>query len=126
MFDLNQFNTQTASDVAKTMTLVDPFTGNVARDANGDTITFQVLGMQSTVARNAMNANSRKKSKSQEQDGAELLASLTTGWSDNVGLKGKKLPYSFDNAVELYLALDSVARQVLSFASDLANYEPKK
>lgn len=124
-----RFDTQQASDVPRECHLKDPYTGEFYFDDKGEPVTISVMGFQSTVARNKLNEQNRHKTQAKPSDqlGAEFLATLTTGWSDSMSLDGnKKLPFSFDNAVSIYLKYDGLARQVSDFASNIANFEPKK
>lgn len=124
--DLSKLNTQKAANQSAEVVLVNPFNGEVLKDSKGGKIVINVMGFQSEAARNKIASQKRAKHADQEKQGAELLATLTTGWTDNIELDGKKLDYSFDNAVMLYEREDWVARQVLDVATNIANYEPKK
>lgn len=128
--DLRQFNTTAASDVAKTMSLRDPFTGNLIKEEDGSTVNLHLYGMQSTHGRNAHAAKQRKSKEDLSDDessliGAEFLASLTAGWSKNLEVDGQPLKFSHKNATQLYLTEDWIARQALQFVADLSNYDPK-
>jgi hypothetical protein len=124
--DLSKLNTQKAANQSADVVLVNPFNGEVLKDSKGGKVVINVMGFQSEAARNKIASQKRVKHADQEKQGAELLATLTTGWTDNIELDGKKLDYSFDNAVMLYEREDWVARQVLDVATNIANYEPKK
>jgi hypothetical protein len=129
--DITKYNTTVASDKAQTMSLKDPFTDEVLLDENGETIDIYLYGIQSTAARNAVAERERKSNKkdlTEEETnlvGAEFLAALTVGWSDNIEVNGKKLKYDHKNAISLYLEQDWIGQQVISFVSNLENYAPK-
>jgi len=129
--DITKYNTTVASDKAQTMSLKDPFTDEVLLDENGETIDIYLYGIQSTAARNAVAERERKSNKkdlTEEETnlvGAEFLAALTVGWSDNIEADGKKLKYDHKNAINLYLEQDWIGQQVISFVSNLENYAPK-
>jgi len=129
--DITKYNTTVASDKAQTLHLRDPFTDEILVDENGDTIDLYLYGIQSTAARNAVADRERKANKknltSEETNliGAEFLAAITVGWSNNIEIGGEKLAYSYKNAVDLYLEQDWIGQQVISFVSKLENYAPK-
>lgn len=129
--DLSQYNTTAASDVPQTLALRDPFTQKLLKDEAGNPVTIELYGLRSTHGRNA-HAERQRRSKSDmtdedaAQNGAEYLAALTAGWSDNLELGDGPLKYSRKNAVRLYLEQDWIARQALDFAADLGNYDPKR
>ena len=130
---ITKFNTTDASNVPQKMSLRDPFTGDTLVDDDGRTLDIWLYGVQSTNARNAMKARDRKFGKidklSEEQaaqSGAEFLAALTQGWSDNIEDDAGPLKYSPAAAIELYKAQDWIARQVSAFAMELSNYDPKR
>jgi len=129
--DITKYNTTVASDNAQTLNLCDPFTNEVLVDDNGDTVDIHLYGIQSTAARNAMAERERKSNKKDLTDeqskelGAEFLAKLTVGWSDNIEVEGEKLKYTYNNAVALYMEQDWIGQQVIAFVSSLENYAPK-
>jgi hypothetical protein len=55
----------------------------------------------------------------------KFLAAITAGWSANIEMNGEPLKYNHENAVKLYLEQDWIGKQVLDFAQDMANYDPK-
>lgn len=129
--DIRQFNTTAASDVAQTLSLRNPFTGELIREEDGSTLDLQLFGIRSTHGRNAMAARSRKlkghlSEEEESRVGAEFLASLTAGWSKNMEMDGEPLKFNFNNAVKLYLAQDWITQQVSEFVADLGNYDPKR
>ena len=129
--DITKYNTTVASDNAQTLHLRDPFTNEVLVDENGDTVDIHLYGIQSTAARNALAERERRSNKKDLTDdqskelGAEFLAKLTVGWSDNIEVEGEKLKFTYNNAVALYMEQDWIGQQVVSFVSRLENYAPK-
>lgn len=129
--DITKYNTQVASDNAQTLNLRDPFTDDVLVDSDGNTVDIFLYGIQSTAARNAIAERERRSNKKELSDeeskelGAEFLAKLTVGWSDNIEVDGKKLAFNYKNAVKLYMDQDWIGQQVISFISKLENYAPK-
>jgi len=56
-----------------------------------------------------------------EQDGIELLAACTTGWKGIV-IEGKEIPFSKENAVDLYARFPWIKEQVDTAIGDRANF----
>lgn len=129
--DITKYNTTVASDNAQTLNLKDPFTNQVLIDEDGNTVYIYLYGVQSTAARNAVAERERKSNKKDLTDeqskelGAEFLAKLTVGWSDNIEVEGEKLKHTYNNAVALYMEQDWIGQQVIAFVSSLENYAPK-
>jgi hypothetical protein len=129
--DITKYNTTVASDNAQTLNLKDPFTNEVLIDEDGNTVDIYLYGVQSTAARNAVAERERKSNKKDLTDeqskelGAEFLAKLTVGWSDNIEVEGEKLKHTYNNAVALYIEQDWIGQQVIAFVSSLENYAPK-
>ncbi len=129
--DITKYNTTVASDNAQTLNLKDPFTNEVLIDEDGNTVDIYLYGVQSTAARNAVAERERKSNKKDLTDeqskelGAEFLAKLTVGWSDNIEVEGEKLKHTYNNAVALYMEQDWIGQQVIAFVSSLENYAPK-
>ena len=128
------FNKRDAANVPKPLTLVDSFTGEIATGKDGKPMIMWIYGAQSDNARNAHKERERKYGKKsnistedQTKIGAEYLAAITQGWSDNwVDDDDKPVKYTPENAVLLYTANDGIAEQVLNFAVDISNYDQKK
>lgn len=126
--DVSKLNTTTASNTPHTLKLRNPYTNEVIKD--GDKfLELNLLGIKSDMAKNASAEQKRKKSDEMTDEqsakvGAEFLAKLTTGWSDNFEIGDEKLKFTFENAVKLYLAEDWIANQALNFVTNLRNYDP--
>jgi len=129
--DITKYNTTVASDNAQTLNLKDPFTNQVLIDEDGNTVEIYLYGVQSTAARNEVAERERKSNRKDLTDeqskelGAEFLAKLTVGWSDNIEVEGEKLKHTYNNAVALYMEQDWIGQQVIAFVSSLENYAPK-
>lgn len=128
-------NTRAASNNAQTLSLKDPFskTGELLRDEDGSTVDIYIYGMSSDASRNALKERERRYGKKEELSddeaadfGAEYLASITAGWSDNLEDDDGPITFSHANAKRLYQEQDWIALQVSQFAMDLSNYDPKK
>lgn len=130
---ISKFNTRDASNVPHKMSLNDPFTKEVLRDEDGRTLDFFVYGIQSDASRNARKARVRKYGKGDlsgavaEQAGAEFIAEITQGWSDNIEDEQGKIKYTgIESAAELFKKHDWIATQVYEFAMNLENFDPKR
>ena len=127
--DLSKLDTVSAASQAVWMDLYHPITDEKMVDAGG-AWRIQVLGGDSKEFKRAISfehekaAKSRKKVMSlekQDQGGINALAAITVGW-ENIRLGGKPLPFSRDNAVELYSAYPWIKEQVDAFTAERANF----
>lgn len=132
---VTDLNTREASNVAQTLHLKDPYskTGKLLRDEDGRTVDIYIYGVSSDASRNAVKERERrygkKESLSDEEAsdiGAEYLASITAGWSDNLEDDDGPIKFTHENAKQLYKEQDWIAIQISQFAMDLSNYDPKK
>lgn len=125
--DLGKFSLRKAADGAAVLHLEDPATGEKLYD--GETpVTITVRGMDCTALREKRKDIERRQAEgeeiSPEQSGAELLAAVTVGWS-GIGLHSdEELPFSFENAVALYLDPDAewICGQVGPFSRSRRNF----
>ena len=125
--DISKLNVKKACGVPKRMSLVHPFSGETLIDEDGKTLDLFIYGIKSDVARNAVKDRDRKygsvKKMTQEQQaqsGAEFLAALTQGFTDNIeGDNGQ-----YKDAVTMYLEQDWIAEQVQEFSMNIGNYDP--
>jgi hypothetical protein len=124
---LNQYNTTIACNIPRKVSLRNPFDNAIIKDDKGDTLDFFVYGMHSDMARNAINDRQRKKAEQDDDTkiGAEYLAAITMGWSHNIEDDNGQIEYSQKAAVKLYIEQDWIARQVLTFSTDLGNFNPR-
>ena len=124
---INQYNTTIACNIPRKVSLRNPFDNSIIKDDKGETLDFFVYGMHSDMARNAINDRQRKKSEQEDEAkiGAEYLAAITMGWSHNIEDDSGPIEYSQKAAVKLYMEQDWIARQVLTFSTDLGNFNPR-
>lgn len=124
---ISQFNTTTACNIPRKMSLRDPFTGEMLKDEKGQTVDFYLYGLHSDIARNALKDRARKKSEQIDDDqaGAEFLAQLTQGWSANLEDDDGQVEFTIKNAARIYTEQDWIARQVLGFINEVGNFNPR-
>ena len=131
--DISKLNVKKACGVPRRMSLVHPFSGETLIDEDGKTLDLFIYGIKSDVARNAVKDRDRKygsvKKMTQEQQaqsGAEFLAALTQGFTENI--EGESGPYktgnTYEAAVRMYLEQDWIAEQVQAFSMNIGNYDP--
>ena len=124
---VDKFNVQKACNIPKKLSLVDPFSGETIIDDDGKTLDIFVYGIKSSIARNAIKDRDRKYGnikkmtpEQQSKSGAEFLAALTQGWSENIenddGL--------YKSAIDMYVDQDWIAEQVQEFSMQLDNFDP--
>lgn len=128
---VNKFNTRDAANIPQTLRLKDPFTQQLIKEEDGSTLDIYVYGAKSDISRNALKNSQRKYGKTPTEDeaqrsGAEYLAALTQGWNKNIEDDNGPIPFSFENAVQLYMKQDWIAEQVGLFSRDIANYDPTR
>lgn len=120
--DLKNFDTISAAEKGFTYTVLD-------FDEVETDIKIDVLGVGSRVFKQAKQkidsresmAAKRNKPLSEDESNdlwIELLAKCTKGWQ-NVEEDGKKVDFSYDNAVEVYTNYPFIRNQVLSAIHDL-------
>ena len=124
---VDKFNVQKACNVPKKLSLVDPFSGETIIDDDGKTLDLFVYGIKSSIARNAVKERDRKYGnikkmtpEQQAKSGAEFLATLTQGWTENI----ENDDGAYNSAVDMYLEQDWIAEQVQDFAMKLDNFDP--
>lgn len=129
-FDLSELDTAKASNDGFDVSLYHPGT-------NADLgIKIRVLGKDSDEFRKVSNAQNKRRMdrmsrggfrnptpspEELEQNGIELLAACTVGWS-GVVLDGKSLAFSKDNAKALYSRFPWIKEQVDAAIGDRANF----
>lgn len=132
-----RFNVTEACSTPRKMNLKDPFTQMVLKDPDGNTYDFYIYGAQSDIGRNALKERERRYGKNtvlgdeeNAEVGAEYLAKVTQGWSNNLESlydeEVTEVAYTHKRAVELYKEEDWIARQVIDFSLNTANYDPKR
>lgn len=128
--DLNLHLAQ-SSDEGADMALRHPVTDEVLHGDDEQPIVFRLAGSDSgrwrrkikqLGARLAEKRNRKLTPDQAEAQGAELLACVTLGWSENFTVDGEPLPFSEDAARKLYLAQPWIREQVDLFVGDRANF----
>lgn len=132
--DLAQFDLVEAAERGVDVEIINPMDGELLEDEDGKTVSIKVLGKdarkwQQTAkkiqARNANKYRGKDVPPSQlEKDLIEIAAECTISWS-NIDFNDSKLPCNSSNALMLYQKRSWIAEQVLSKASDRANYKEK-
>lgn len=129
---LSHYNTTTACNHPRKMSLRDPFTGDLLIDDDGKTIDFYIYGSHSDIARNADKERERAMSDGKKTEaekikiGSEFIATLIQGWTPNVEDDNGPLEFNNKNAISLLMAQDWIASQVMQFHLNLGNYDPKR
>ena len=146
--DLSQFNPQRAADTPSRMVLVSPFDGEPIKDEDGKELAVHIVGMQSTVAKNADAKHSRESPRPEKsiddmtpdeqqafleelqafgkKAGAEKLAAMITKLEGKWESGGKTLKAGdVDAMAELIGAEDWLADQLIARAKDIEHYRPK-
>ena len=135
---LSVFDTEKASNEGAELHLTNPATGDLAYadKAEKKPLTIRLLGPDSDIytrhlqdaARKVRKANKLKISddidfEKAKREAAELYAKMTLGWSNIPDDSGKSdLPFSYGNAVKLYLTYKDIRIQVGDFIADKANF----
>lgn len=132
---VTDLNTRDAANQARTLKLQDPYSksGELLKEEDGRTVDIYVYGAASDAGRNAIKERQRQYENREDltdeesaEIGAEYLAAITAGWSDNMEGDDGPIPFNHRNAKKLYKEQDWIATQVMKFAMDLSNYDPKK
>lgn len=107
--------------------MVHPFTKEPL-ESDGKPVTIDLLGFGCDIGLAKGKEIDKRRTNGEEidndQQGREILAAITVGWS-NVGLGSKaELQFSHENALKLHSDPNSewIVEQVLPFASDRRNY----
>jgi len=124
---IDKFNVQKACSVPKKLSLVDPFSRETLIDEEDRTLDIFVYGIKSSIARNAIKERDRKYGnikkmtpEQQTKSGAEFLAALTQGFTENIEDDNG----AYKSAVDMYIEQDWIAEQVQDFAMNLDNFDP--
>lgn len=107
--DFGKLDIARDSSQGATMDVINPETGDIAVDDNGNPFTITVMGADSPEFKRAVakvrdaNKSGRKLSRIEvERNAAKVLAQCTLGWSDNWMWDGEPFPFNYDNALKLY------------------------
>lgn len=127
---IDSFNTTTACNIPRKLSLRDPFSGKVITDEEGKTLDIYLYGIKSDIARNATKALKRAMSIGTEEGdadaGSDYLAAITQGWSSNIEDDDGPIEFSLENAKRIYLEQDWIADQATRFVREVSNYDPKR
>lgn len=131
MIDLSSLDTVAGANAGVDVQLRHPATGDdlgitihvLGRDS--DTFkaveTRQLTQRMERVRRSGRNTNAFTPEQANE-DAIELLASSTTGWSDNFVVDGKPMPFSVAAAEQIYARFPWIREQVDQAVGDRANF----
>ena len=134
MFDIATLDTASKADAGSVMEVINPATGEVARDADGTAIFIQLRGKNSPTVRSAqrkiqnrrLDAMRRGKSKVTAEDmdaeGVELLTAATVAW--NFQKDGDAFPCTEENAREFWAdpRFKAIRDQADAFIGDDAHF----
>jgi len=135
--DLSKYNLEVFAEQGVDMELMDPISGDVLKQDNGDPVTIHLLGMDSKAFKQINRKQQRRRTEKMlksrgnkidysvsEEDRAEMLAAVTTGWSPGLEEDGEIIEYSEDAAYDLYLKYAWIAEQADKFIAERANFFP--
>lgn len=130
-FDFDSFNTATASEQGQEFEVIHPINGPSGLFVRvKGTHSEQVKAELKRIANRAKAARAGTVRKDDDDEGARFLASITVGWrsqdaegnAEPVKLLGEDLPFSTENAFQVYKKYPLVAEQVSSFVFNAANF----
>ena len=125
-FDLAKLDTAKVAEEGAELRVAHPTTGE---DLG---ITITLIGTDSKTFRDISKIRAtmalKKKTREidldqNESDAVELLAKCTKGWS-GITENGKDIPFSYDNAVQLYTKYLWLREQIDRFMADRSNFLP--
>lgn len=127
--DFGSFNPADVAEKGARLVLINPATGE---PFDGGTW-IDLRGFESESVKAASRDGQRammrattpeQKAKVAEKTGLDVLVSATIAWSDDVKWDGKPFPCTPENARKLYSERSFVARQVMEFMANEANFMP--
>lgn len=130
-FDFDSFDTATASEQGQELEIIHPNLGPTGLFIRmKGTHSEQVKAELKRIANRAKAARAGTVRKDDDDEGARFLANITLGWrSQNtngeptpVELLGKELPFSIENAFQVYKKYPLVSDQVTKFVFNAANF----
>lgn len=135
MFDLASLDLGSQADSGAKMEVVNPVTGQLVRDADGNTVWIQLLGKHSERADAAVRKITNRRMEAArlgrqkidaddiESESVELLVACTVGWSFT-SMGGEPFEYSETNARRLWSdrKYKPIREQADRFIGDLANF----
>lgn len=149
-FDLGLIETRKHVEVGVFFPILHPKTREPLKDENGDEIKIRISGADASRIKSAVEerqaarraaavaAEAAAAAKGQqpgaavveygwqdrEKERVDDLVLLTEGWTDNVMLDGKPLPFSKENARTLYERFPEIAEQMAALATNRLNFMP--
>lgn len=129
VYDLDQLDTIAAASQGVWMDVYHPITDEKMVDANGPW-RIQVLGGDSKEFKRAISFEHEKAAKSRkqvmslekrDQGGINALSAITVGW-ENIRMGGELVPFSRENAIELYTKYPWLKEQVDAFTAERSNF----
>jgi hypothetical protein len=140
-FDLANIETRKHAEAGKFFPVRHPVTAEPLLDDDKKPIEICISGADASRIKNAVEARNRARREAiaaakpgeaagyngwetREQDTIDDLVLLTEGWSDNIVLDGKPLPFSKDNARILYTRFPEIAQQMTEIATNSINFMP--
>lgn len=123
-FDLSLLDTRAASDAGVWLTLQD-IHGNDVIDDEGKAVQFHLCGRDTAVVKEAFKSLAGKEGEALDEASTQVLAKCVKGWSQNIGIDGKTLDFSAENAVKL-LRIPHIGDWVLREVMNRANFTTKK
>lgn len=130
-FDFAIFDTATASEQGQEFEVMHPLNGPTGLFIRmKGTHSEQVKTELKRIANRAKAARAGTVRKDDEDEGARFLASITLGWrsedengeAEPTELLGEALPFSTDNAFQVYKTYPLIAEQASRFVFDAANF----
>lgn len=130
--DLATLNLTPSADAGAQMTVMHPVTDEPLLTTDGDEVTIQLVGSDSTVMRDEMKRRATKflnKKQSRKRidvdesirESAETLAACTTGWF-GISENGALVPFTRENVVRIFMKYDWLRQQVDNFVSERGNF----
>lgn len=129
--DLAKLDLTEHANNGATMDVMHPITGEQLLDANGFPVTVTLLGADSTKMRQEMSDRAKRQLAKKPQSiqtideaeklSAELLATITVGWSGFVE-NGEAIECNRENAIRLYTKYSWLRQQIDAFTTDRANF----
>ena len=130
-FDFDAFDTATASEQGAEFEVLHPIKGPTGLFIRmKGTHSEQVKTELKRIANRAKAARAGTVRKDDEDEGARFLSQITLGWRSQdsqgnprpVTLAGEELPFSTENAFQVYKKYPIVAEQASMFVFDSANF----
>lgn len=129
--DLAKLDLTEHANNGATMEVVHPITNEKLLDSNGFPVTVTLLGADSTKMRQEMSDRAKRQLAKKQQSvrtideaeklSAELLATITVGWSGFTE-NGEVIECNRENAIRLYTKYSWLRQQVDAFTTDRANF----